>query len=340
VDLDAMNTIPPDYKGPRMDSDGAGGFKITRDFVLAMMQAFKDQKKIHPRFAYEIILGCLKDFKSLPSLVHVNLPAGRSITVCGDTHGQYYDLCSIFDKNGYPSSENPYLFNGDYVDRGSFSLEVIMTLFAWRFLDKDSMHLTRGNHETRAMNRIYGFVGEVTSKYTSLMAECFNDTFNWLPLAYVLDNKVFVTHGGLFSRDDVTLDEIARIDRNCEPPEGSVMCDCLWSDPQPEPGRSESKRGTGTQFGPDVTKRFLERNGLKLLVRSHEVKEEGYEVTHDGYCVTVFSAPNYCDQMGNKGAYIRFQAPDMVPQFTQFEAVPHPPVRPMMYANPLLSMMG
>lgn len=86
----------------------------------------------------------------------------------------------------------------------------------------------------------------------------------------------------------------------------------------------------------DVTKAFLERNGLELVVRSHEVKDGGYEIEHGGLLVTVFSAPNYCDQMGNKGAFIRFSGADMVPHFTTFTAVPHPPVRPMQYANSFL----
>ena len=71
-----------------------------------------------------------------------------------------------------------------------------------------------------------------------------------------------------------------------------------------------------------------------------QVKEEGYEVAHDGRLVTVFSAPNYCDQMGNKGAFVRFNGDDMVPHFTTFEAVPHPDVKPMAYANSFLSMYG
>ncbi|CAG9466709.1 unnamed protein product [Pedinophyceae sp. YPF-701] len=332
--------VPDSYQGPRMEADGQGGYRISREFVLAMVEAFRAQKTVHPRFAYEIIFECLRQFKELPSLVDVAVAPGTDITVCGDTHGQFYDLLNIFALNGWPSAENPYLFNGDFVDRGSFSAEVILTLMAFRALDPTCMHLVRGNHETRAMNRIYGFVGEVSAKYSKIMSDVFNDAFDWMPLAYVLDKKVFITHGGLFGRDDVTLDDIRAIDRVREPPEGSIMCECLWSDPQPQNGRSESKRGTGTQFGPDVTKAFLERNGLKLLVRSHEVKEDGYEIAHDGYCVTVFSAPNYCDQMGNKGAFIRFTAPDMVPKFTQFDAVPHPAVRPMQYANPLLSLMG
>lgn len=71
------------------------------------------------------------------------------------------------------------------------------------------------------------------------------------------------------------------------------MCELLWSDPQPMLGRAPSKRGVGCQFGPDVTITFLQRNGLDYIIRSHEVKNDGYEVAHDGKCITVFSAPNY-----------------------------------------------
>ena len=120
------------------------------------------------------------------------------------------------------------------------------------------------------------------------------------------------------------------------------MCELLWSDPQPMLGRSPSKRGVGCQFGPDVTRRFLEFNKLDYIVRSHEVKEEGYEISHDGKCITVFSAPNYCDSIGNKGAFINLWGTDdkglTPPKFVTYEAVPHPQVRPMAYANPFLSM--
>jgi serine/threonine-protein phosphatase 5 len=99
-------------------------------------------------------------------------------------------------------------------------------------------------------------------------------------------------------------------------------------------GRSPSKRGIGFSFGPDITQKFLETNKLSLVVRSHEVKDEGYVVEHGGKCITIFSAPNYCDQMGNKGAFIRFYA-DMKPVFTTYTAVPHPAVPPMAYSSGL-----
>lgn len=117
------------------------------------------------------------------------------------------------------------------------------------------------------------------------------------------------------------------------------MCELLWSDPQPQPGRSPSKRGVGVGFGPDVTKRFLEQNNLELVVRSHEVKDEGFEIVHDNSLITIFSAPNYCDQMGNKGAYITFKGGDMTPQFTTYSQSPHPDVRPMQYAGGLMSQL-
>lgn len=331
IDLDEMK-IDDSYKGPQMKMvDGA--YVLTLEFVEDMMKEFKEQRVIHKRFAFEIILQARRIFKTYPSLVHVDVPVNEHFTVCGDIHGQYYDLLNIFELNGKPSDTNPYLFNGDFVDRGSFSVEVIITLLAFKCLYPDFMHLTRGNHETTSMNKIYGFEGEVKHKYSATMVDVFRETFCHIPLAYVLKQKVLVLHGGLFSRDDVTIAELESIDRNKEPPESGVMCEVLWSDPHPLPGRRPSQRGVGIAFGPDVSKKFLDDNNLDLLVRSHEVKDEGYEMTHDGRVITVFSAPNYCDSMGNKGAFLRFEGADMVPKFTQFQAVSHPDVRPMAYAN-------
>ena len=253
------------------------------------------------------------------------------ITVCGDTHGQYYDVLNIFRLNGYPSATNPYLFNGDFVDRGSFSLEVIATYLLFKLSCPESIYLTRGNHETKNMNRIYGFEGEVKAKYDDKIFQIFLEVFCHLPVAAVIGNKVFVTHGGLPTDDKVMLDDIRKIKRGTEPAESGLMSDLLWSDPQPFEGKSPSKRGVGYSFGPDITAAFLKRNDLDLLVRSHEVKDEGYLVEHAGKTITIFSAPNYCDSMGNKGAFIRFGS-NLKPEFTQYDAVPHPNVRPMAYA--------
>uniref|UniRef100_M1BGJ0 Serine/threonine-protein phosphatase 5 n=2 Tax=Solanum tuberosum TaxID=4113 RepID=M1BGJ0_SOLTU len=327
--------VEPQYAGARIEGD-----VVTLDFVKKMLDDFKNQKNLHKRYAYQIVLQTREMLRALPSLVDIVVPAGKHFTVCGDVHGQFYDLLNIFELNGLPSEDNPYLFNGDFVDRGSFSLEVILTLFAFKCMCPSAIHLARGNHESKSMNKIYGFEGEVRSKLSEIFVELFAEVFCCLPLAHVINEKVFVVHGGLFSVDGVKLSDIRAIDRFCEPPEEGLMCELLWSDPQPQPGRGPSKRGVGLSFGGDVTKRFLQENNLDLVVRSHEVKDEGYEIEHDGKLITVFSAPNYCDQMGNKGAFIRFEAPDMKPNIVTFSAVPHPDVKPMAYANNFLRMFS
>ncbi|KAI3937676.1 hypothetical protein MKW98_028018 [Papaver atlanticum] len=327
--------VEPQYTGARIE-----GEVVTLDFVKKMLDDFKNQKSLHRRYAYQIVLQTREMLRALPSLVDVSIAEGKHFTVCGDVHGQFYDLLNIFELNGLPSEDNPYLFNGDFVDRGSFSLEVILTLFAFKCMSPSGIHLARGNHESKNMNKIYGFEGEVKSKLSEAFIELFAEVFCCLPLAHVLNGKVFIVHGGLFSVDGVKLSDIRKIDRFCEPPEEGLMCELLWSDPQPLPGRGPSKRGVGLSFGGDVTKRFLQENNLDLVVRSHEVKDEGYEIEHDGKLITVFSAPNYCDQMGNKGAYIRFESPYMKPNIVTFSSVPHPDVKPMAYANNFLRMFS
>ena len=130
--------VEPSYSGPRMDDVadgggfGGGGYAISQRFVEEMLEAFKEQRLIHRRFAFQILLEARAQLRELPSLVDVPVARGNHITVCGDVHGQFYDLLNIFELNGRPSPDNPYLFNGDFVDRGSFSVEVILTLLAYK----------------------------------------------------------------------------------------------------------------------------------------------------------------------------------------------------------------
>jgi len=337
IDIHVLS-VEDSYKGPHLTSD----CKITSQFMDELLDHYRSENKLHKKYAYQILIEAKKYFSSLPSLIDINVPTGKKFTLCGDIHGQFYDLLNIFELNGRPSPDNPYLFNGDFVDRGSFSVECIFTLLGYKLLYPDSFFMSRGNHESETMNQMYGFDGEVKSKYDARMAKLFTEVFNWLPLAHVINNRIMAMHGGLFSEDNITLDDIRKTSRNHQPPDSGIMCELLWSDPQPQPGRGPSKRGVGVQFGPDVTQRFCEANGLDYVVRSHEVKDSGYEVAHNGRCITVFSAPNYCDTMGNRGAFITLtgSSQKLEPQFTSFKAVHHPNVRPMAYANSLLSLLS
>jgi serine/threonine-protein phosphatase 5 len=329
--------VEDDYTGKRLRTID----DINVEFVEDMVERFRKQQKVHRKYVIAILLRMISILSQTNSLFHVNVPADGHITVCGDTHGQYHSsLLKIFEMNGKPSTENPYLFNGDFVDRGSFSCEVVLTLFAYKVALPSAMYLTRGNHESRHLNRVYGFEGEVKAKFDEQTYELFQEAFNLLPLAGVLNRKVMVVHGGLPSREGVTLAEIEKLSRNTDIPDDGVMCDILWADPQHDNGRAPSKRGVSSSFGPDVTRRFLDNNGLELLVRSHEVKMDGYEVECDGRLVTIFSAANYCDSVGNKGAFIKFKGSDMKPQYVQFDAAPNPTnVKPMQYSSALFNQL-
>ncbi|OHS98442.1 protein phsophatase-2A [Tritrichomonas foetus] len=188
------------------------------------------------------------------------------------------------------------------------------------------------------MNAMYGFERECTSKYSKTMFHTFSDFFNTMPLGHIINGKVLVVHGGLFSDQTVTIDSIQKMNRIGQPPESGPLNDILWSDPMEEKGLAPSPRGVTRTFGPDITEQFLERNNLELLIRSHQVQENGYGVMHGGKCITVFSAPNYIGQMGNRGAIVKLSFSDDLKlqktEYEQFTAQPIPPnYMPMKYAN-------
>ena len=173
---------------------------------------------------------------------------------------------NIFALNGSPSEENPYLFNGDFIDRGSFSVEVILTLLAWKVCLPQHFFMSRGNHEAKQLNKMYGFEGEVKAKYDMKTYDLFSQLFCLLPLCHCINKKVMVTHGGLFSKDNITLKQIKETNRRREPPDEGIMCELMWSDPQDQNGRGISKRGVGVQFGPDTAAKFLDDNGLSKFL--------------------------------------------------------------------------
>ncbi len=173
---------------------------VTKEFMEQLMERYKSQKQLHRRYAFQILIHIKEYLEKQPTLVDINVPDGKKFTICGDIHGQFYDLMNIFELNGAPSEDNPYLFNGDFVDRGSFSVECIFTLFGFKLLYPDHFFMSRGNHESENMNKMYGFEGEVKAKYSSIMVDLFTEVYNWLPLSHCINQKVLVMHGGLFSK--------------------------------------------------------------------------------------------------------------------------------------------
>ena len=327
--ISSINIDFNDYKGVIYHGRGSLSLEWIKDVINDM----KNNIYLHQKYLLQIIKANIDIFKNQKSLIDIEIKQNEMINICGDTHGQFYDLLNIFKINGYPSEKNPYLFNGDFVDRGSFSLETITTLLLFKLLYPNHFYLSRGNHEARNLNKIYGFEKEILTKYNKDIYEAFIKLFYSLPLAHVINNKILIIHGGLFSSDDITLNDIRNINRFIEVPVEGIMCELLWSDPSILPGRRPSNRGVGILFGPDVANNFLKKNNLSLLIRSHECKQDGYEKI--GNVLTVFSAPNYCDQMRNKGAIVKIFGKDILDyKIIQFSWVKHPNVPSMMYASP------
>ncbi|KCV69701.1 serine/threonine-protein phosphatase PP1 [Fonticula alba] len=236
-------------------------------------------------------------FMSQPVLLELEAP----IKICGDIHGQYYDLLRLFEYGGFPPDTN-YLFLGDYVDRGKQSIETICLLLAYKIKYPENFFILRGNHECAAINRIYGFYDECKRRYSIKLWKTFTDCFNTLPIAAIVGDKIFAMHGGL-SPDLQSMEQIRRTVRPTDIPDCGLLCDLLWSDPDKDvTGWGENDRGVSFTFGPDIVETFLENHDMDLICRAHQVIEDGYEFFAHRKLVTLFSAPNYCGEFDNAGA--------------------------------------
>ncbi|CAO0801421.1 unnamed protein product [Mucor circinelloides] len=226
------------------------------------------------------------------------------VTICGDIHGQFHDLKELFRVGGECPDTN-YLFMGDFVDRGYYSVETFLLLLALKVRYPDKITLIRGNHESRQITQVYGFYDECTRKFGSanVWRYCC-EIFDYLSLSAIIDDKVFCVHGGL-SPSINTLDQIRTIDRKQEVPHDGAMCDLLWSDPEEIEGWGYSPRGAGYLFGADVVEQFLHKNNLDFIARAHQLVMEGYKPMFNNTIVTVWSAPNYCYRCGNIAAILK-----------------------------------
>ncbi|KFO97685.1 Serine/threonine-protein phosphatase with EF-hands 1, partial [Calypte anna] len=337
--------VPDSYKGPRLS------FPLKVEDASALLHAFRNEQLLHARYVLQLLYETRKVLRKMPNITHLSTSYYKDITVCGDLHGNLDDLLLIFYKNGLPSEQNRYVFNGDFVDRGENSMEILIILFTFLLIYPNDLRLNRGNHEDYIMNLRYGFTKEVSKKYKDHWKQIVNllqDIFSWLPLATIIDSKVLVLHGGI--SDTTDLDFLNALERNklsCflsalqdfamastsdihslsvltyNQSSLTSVCylqtlDILWSDPRSQNGCIPNKcRGGGCYFGPDVTGKLFERYNLKMLIRSHEFKPEGYEICHGGKVITIFSASNYYEEGSNRGAYIKLN-PELIPRFVQY----------------------
>lgn len=294
----------------------------------ALRRHFQREGKLKIDDAIQIVQMARDIYRQEPNLLDLEAP----LTVCGDIHGQYFDLMKLFEIGGAPATTR-YLFLGDYVDRGYFSCEVTLYLMAIKINHPKTFYMLRGNHECRHLTDYFNFKEECAHKYDLRLYDAFMDAFDCLPLAAIMNGQFLCVHGGL-SPDIRSLDDIRNLHRFREPPTSGAMCDLLWSDPvedTPEQAvdfEPNTVRGCSYYFGYTAVARFLENNNLLSIIRAHEAQEDGYKMyrkrknTDFPTVITIFSAPNYVDIYNNKAAILKFE--NNVMNIRQFNCSPHP----------------
>ncbi len=259
----------------------------------------KESNVINNQLLFDIFQRVSMIFQTEPQLLELSGP----IFICGDIHGQFDDLLKIFRNIGYPPASK-ILFLGDYVDRGNCSIEVITLLFILKIKYPNHIYLTRGNHECHTINMMYGFYEECQKKANLLVWKACNKVFTLLPLAAIIDKKIFCVHGGI-SPKLTDIREINTIKKGTKIPDTGLLCDLMWSDPGNHQSEWENNdRGASFTFNQSAITKFMVKNNLDLICRAHQVVD-GYEFSFGHKLVTVFSAPNYCGEYGNSGAVMK-----------------------------------
>ncbi|CAF0887943.1 unnamed protein product [Adineta ricciae] len=332
-------SVESSYRGPHIHTP------IHKGHFEALIIAFQRGEMLHAHYVFLILHELRNILKRLPNINIVSTHQSKCVTVVGDLHGSLADLMVIFHKNGLPSNENPYIFNGDIVDRGFQSIEVFLLISVAFIVYPNNVYLNRGNHEDHVLNLRYGFMKEIIYKYKSnatRLLRLMENIYSWLPIASLIDDHIFVTHGGISDITDIK--KINQIKRHkyvsvlspsfIIPPnedqfqissipndillEWRQILDLLWSDPKQSDGcEPNTYRGGGCYWGPDVTQQVLQKHNWSLLIRSHECKEEGFGYSHDKKVLTIFSASNYYAAGSNRGAYVKVMTnqPVVIVQF-------------------------
>lgn len=305
---------------------GIPDWKVLRDHLTR-------EGKLEKADLLELINLFQAQIKSEPNILKIQDP----VTVVGDIHGQFYDLLKLLEVGGSPETTK-YLFLGDYVDRGAFSIECVLLLCAIKLNYKTTVLMLRGNHECRQMTSFFNFKQECEIKYDLEVYDKIMEAFDCLPISCLINEKFIAIHGGISPDIDKVLD-ITKINRFTEPPKTGPMCDMLWSDPVEKDEEAltvswveNSTRGCSYVFGAKAATPFLTKNDILSIIRAHEAQLEGFKMykwnnnVDFPSVITIFSAPNYCDVYNNKAAVISFKN-NMV-NIQQYNYSPHPFILP------------
>ncbi|CAJ1454410.1 unnamed protein product [Effrenium voratum] len=312
--------------------------------ISALMEHLILEGALSQELLLDIISKASDLFKDEPNLLKLNDP----ITVVGDVHGQYYDMVKLLEVGGQPG-DTQYIFLGDYVDRGSFSVEaklrgelesrretwalqVVSVLYSLKIKYPKQVRMLRGNHECRQMTSFFNFREECEYKYDIGVYNAFMDSFDNLPLAATINGKSTAQMHFASSQLDLGMKAITKINRFTEPPKEGLLCNLAQGRPSVKKGGPpfvpNEVRGCSYFYSFDGATTFLKKNNLLSIIRAHEAQLEGYKMhktnpsTGFPLVITIFSAPNYCDVYNNKGAILKFDNSTL--NILQFNCSPHP----------------
>lgn len=264
-----------------------------------------------------------------PRLIRVKSPT----YIVGDLHGNFRDLVcfeKVLWRMGPVLTPASFMFLGDYVDRGENGVEVIAYLFAQKVLAPSKFVLIRGNHEIRDIQKMFTFHSECLQKFGPVLGEevweAVNAVFDVLPLAAIVDNKIFCVHGGipLPNQGSGLVSSIDNIPGVLPEPEeqSELAWELMWGDPlraeevtpdileklkQNEGFIENRRRGTAHLFSADALDAFLKRNHLTHVIRAHEVQQAGFQVQQNGKLLTVFSSSQYCGGSNEAACILAYQ---------------------------------
>ena len=315
--------------------------KFNRDliekFIQNLLKPFdwfndKIMNDIHNKlpFTYEEIINLINEVKPIiekdKSLIKIRSPC----KIFGNIYGVYNDLMRYFESFGNPSDDNQmgditfmqYIFLGDFVDRGIYSLEVVLLLFALKVKYPDFIYLIRGHHEDININEIYGLGEECKErlndniKDNNSIFKNINNVFDCLPFGVLIDNNILLIHGGIGASIN-NISDIEKIKRplsiihDVENIQQLNIIDLLWSEYSDDVldvdinfERDEFKKGFVVKYGSKRLNKFLAENGINLLITAHQFIKEGFTTFNGDKLLSLFSASNYMDKYGNMGAMI------------------------------------
>ena len=298
--IDDENIINDDEDEENENNNNDNIFKLIKKLKKARRGAICQELSIREGECDYIIDKAYDILKNEDSMLKISAP----LYICGDIHGQYYDLLRVFDILKYPP-KSKFLFLGDYVDRGKQSLECLLLLLCLKIRYPSKIFLLRGNHESEALNKIYGFYDECKRRISIKCFKNITNLFNVLPITALIDENILCMHGGL-SKDLTKIEQLNKIVRPTEIPDEGLLCDLVWSDPSDELSDNfgENERNVSVTFSKNVVEEFTKNNDLDLICRAHQVVEEGFQFFAGMKLVTVFTAPNYMGEFDNNGGIL------------------------------------